>query len=275
MTTAVPDPRQNGSGTAVVDFEQIWRGRQDQNNTSITSPDVPLPEETAFIPSFTLSWPFDWALLANGERSFDEAAALARIRSAPPNTDADEEKFESLRLMNDGTENVKTHAEGLKIGENYLTSTGLPVRLIRAEGAAVVLQNLATADIIVLPASYPLEPFIEGEATLPVRVMPCEGPGSRTPVAQARKLLAPIIDALLLKGGISMLGVVRAVKRRASASCRGKDVKANVRARIYWLKRRGFTIDTDEIGRLKATPPYLDSEPTTAPVGSSITETPP
>ena len=36
-----------------------------------------------------------------------------------------------------------------------------------------------------------------------------------------------------------MRGIVRELQRKASAACRGKDLQANVRARIYWLKRRG------------------------------------
>lgn len=217
-------------------------------------PAVPSLGKIAYIPSFTLSWPFDWALLANGEKVFDEASALSRLEAEAPMLDADDEKFESRRLLNDGSENVKTSP---KIGENYLTSTGLPVRVLRVENGRVVLRNLGTDDVIVLPATYPLEPFDEGAATVPLKPAPREpGPGSHSPAAQERKLLAPIIDALLLKGGISMLGVVRMLKRKASASCRGKDLQANVRARLYWLKRKGYTIDTDELGRLKVSSPH-------------------
>ncbi len=53
-----------------------------------------------------------------------------------------------------------------------------------------------------------------------------------------------------------MIGIVRQLKRKASVSCRSKDLQANVRARIYWLKRRGYTIATDMLGRLKAFIPH-------------------
>ncbi len=44
---------------------------------------------------------------------------------------------------------------------------------------------------------------------------------------------------MLLASGHTMRGIVRELKRRASAACRGKDLKANVRARLYWFKRKG------------------------------------
>ena len=72
---------------------------------------------------------------------------------------------------------------------------------------------------------------------------------------KAPKLLAPIIDVLLMTGGMTMLGVVRELRRKASASCRGKDLQANVRARLYWFKRKGCTVDTDELGRFGLFPP--------------------
>lgn len=141
------------------------------------------------------------------------------------------------------------------MGANYLTRTGLPVRVL----------------LIVLPAVYPLEPFDEGEATSPVKPAPPEpGPGSHSPAAQARKLLAPIIDALLVKGGISMLVIVRAVKRKASASWRGRDLKANIRARMYWFRKKGYTIERDELCPLKARPTHqVPPNPPTSPLNAS------
>ncbi|MBI5209299.1 MAG: hypothetical protein HY927_04915 [Elusimicrobia bacterium] len=44
-----------------------------------------------------------------------------------------------------------------------------------------------------------------------------------------------------------MRGLVREVKRRASVASRGKDLAANVRARIYWLKKRGYRVAYLEI----------------------------
>lgn len=34
-----------------------------------------------------------------------------------------------------------------------------------------------------------------------------------------------------------MRGIVRELQRKASAACHGRDLRANVRARLYWLRR--------------------------------------
>lgn len=39
-----------------------------------------------------------------------------------------------------------------------------------------------------------------------------------------------------------MRGLLRELRRKASAACRGRDLEANVRARIYWLKKRGYQV---------------------------------
>lgn len=70
-------------------------------------------------------------------------------------------------------------------------------------------------------------------------------------MAQPNKPLAPIIDAMLLAGGHTMRGIVRELRRKASSACQGRDLKANVRARLYWFKRRGYGVERDSRGCLK------------------------
>jgi len=64
------------------------------------------------------------------------------------------------------------------------------------------------------------------------------------------KALAPLIDAMLLTGNMTMRGIVRELQRKASSVCHGRDIRANVRARLYWLKRRGRLADRDAQGRI-------------------------
>ena len=68
----------------------------------------------------------------------------------------------------------------------------------------------------------------------------------------APKHLSPIIDAMLLAGGHTMRGIVWEFRRKASGACRGRDLRANVRARFYWLKRRGYVAERDLRVCLKA-----------------------
>lgn len=67
-----------------------------------------------------------------------------------------------------------------------------------------------------------------------------------------------------------MLGIVRAVKRKARASCRGRDLKANIRARMYWFRKKGYAIERDELCRLKARSPYqVPPNPPPSPLNAS------
>jgi len=130
-----------------------------------------------------------------------------------------------------------------KIGRDYLAGSGIPVRLAGIDDGHLVLQSLASDNRFMAPVHYPLQPFKSKRAALQVRPSPYMGPRAKLrhdPAPPAP--LAPIIDALLLKGGLTMQGLAREAKRRASAACRGKDVQANIRARMYWLKRKGQQI---------------------------------
>ena len=53
---------------------------------------------------------------------------------------------------------------------------------------------------------------------------------------------------------MTMRGIIHEIRRKASASCRSKDFKANVRARMYWFRKRGYAMDTDALGRIKVYP---------------------
>mgnify|MGYP001579249207 CR=1 FL=1 len=127
-----------------------------------------------------------------------------------------------------------------KAGNRYLTVTGAPVQVLEVHEGIMVLQGLASDNRFVAPAGYPLRPFKGEAAAFQARPSPYLGPRVKPRRGQAPpKLLAPIIDAMLLAGGHTMRGIVRELRRKASAACNGKDLKANVRARLYLLKRRG------------------------------------
>ena len=106
-----------------------------------------------------------------------------------------------------------------------------------------MLQGLASDNRFVAPAGYPLRPFKGEAAAFEARPSPYLGPQDKPRRGQAQpKPLAPIIDAMLLAGGHTMRGIVRELRRKASAACRGKDLKANIRARLYWLRRKGRVV---------------------------------
>lgn len=131
----------------------------------------------------------------------------------------------------------------LQVGERYATTTGLPVLLVGIEPGFLLLQSLVTDNHIAVPVGYPLEAPAGTVAAFSARSRPY------SPFVRPRrgrlepKPLAATIDALLQEGGRSMKGLEREVRRRASAASRGKDVRANIRARIYWMRRRGEALN--------------------------------
>ena len=140
-----------------------------------------------------------------------------------------------------------------KPGSRYLTVTGAPVLVLEVQDGGIMAQGLASDNRFYLPIDYPLSPFKPDAVAWDMRSSPYTPRLARPTLAHAavQKQLAPIIDALLLKGGLTMQGLVREIKRRASAACRGKDVRANIRARLYWFKRKGCRIKKNGQSQLK------------------------
>jgi len=149
-----------------------------------------------------------------------------------------------------------------KKGARYLTVTGTPIQILEIQDGYVLAQSLVSDNKICLPADYPLFPFKPDAAVGEMRPGPYV-PRSARPkgIKEHPAPLAPIIDALLLKGGLSIRGIAREVRRRASASCRGKDVMANVRARLYWLQKRHYRVEVNEWAQYKVFAPQKKEPP--------------
>ncbi|MBI4679175.1 MAG: hypothetical protein HY748_16490 [Elusimicrobia bacterium] len=148
---------------------------------------------------------------------------------------------------------------GLRVGGRYLTLTGLTVQVAALRDDSMLLRSLASGNEFEAPAGYELRPMGQGKASLPLKPAAAgrgtdkaNGPGR--PKA-SDKPLAPLIDAMLLAGNMTMGGIVREVKRKASASCKGRDIRANIRARLYWLKKRGCRVETNDQARMRAVAP--------------------
>lgn len=128
-----------------------------------------------------------------------------------------------------------------KTGKNYITQTGLPVKVIAINSDNLFIQSLATDNRFYVSVNYPLYPFNHKRVIQQIRQNPYLLLSERINPKnfKNKKVLSAVIDELLLSvKKYTMKGLVREVKRRASAQCKGKDVAANIRARMYWLKKR-------------------------------------
>jgi hypothetical protein len=137
----------------------------------------------------------------------------------------------------------------LTVGASYLTPTGNPVQLLDLQGDVVLVQSLRTDNRFLMPVTYPLRPMEEKPSGLELRPTPYKE-ATRPTLGERKRPLAPIIDALLSEGKLTIRGIAREVQRQASSACSGKNVRANIRARIYWLQRRGMRLYRDDAGRV-------------------------
>lgn len=139
-----------------------------------------------------------------------------------------------------------------RVGAEYATASGLPVRVVAVHVGQVELRSLVSDSCFYVPAGYPLGPMT-GPSLAVVRrsrLHQARGPAADAPV-RMNKPLSPIIDAMLLAGGHTMRGIVRELRRKASAACRSKDLQANVRARLYWFRRKGRKVHEDAEGHIQ------------------------
>ena len=133
-----------------------------------------------------------------------------------------------------------------RVGAEYATASGLPVRVVAVHDGRVELQSLASDSRFYVPASYPLGPMTGPNLAVARRASPhqARGPAAGAPM-RMNKPIAPIIDTMLLAGGKTMRGIIRELRRKASAASRDKDLAANVRARLYWFRRKGHSVRWD------------------------------
>lgn len=129
-------------------------------------------------------------------------------------------------------------------GDICVTASGLSVRVEAARPGALIVTSLASGNRYAISAAYPLKRVQRGAPVL----------GGAVPARASGPPLSAVIDSLLVRGELTMRGILRETRRKASAACRGKDLPANVRARVYWLRAKGYRIEKDSNGHLRAHP---------------------
>lgn len=67
--------------------------------------------------------------------------------------------------------------------------------------------------------------------------------------------LAAIIDPYLIEGGHLVRDIASEVTKRAGEAAKGRDIEANVRARLVSFKRKGWSVVKDAEKRVKVVQP--------------------
>jgi len=137
-----------------------------------------------------------------------------------------------------------------KIGCCYINELGDVLLLAGFFEGLLAMRSLMSASRYFVSPSRPLR-LAKEEDMGRVNYMPAPAPAPTEGFYRKGKVLSAIIDALLMHGGMTITGIAREVQRRASSACAGKDVRANIRARIHWLQRRGLKLYRDDAGRVQ------------------------
>jgi hypothetical protein len=125
--------------------------------------------------------------------------------------------------------------------EKYLSVKGEPVEFLglNKKGNEMVLRHLATGNNVGAPLTYKLIPFdpekINRMASL---LMKSSGPGKST--LPGKPKLSNKIDEQLKKNSLTIDQIAEMLKDAVEAQ--GKNLKANIHARLVSYKRRGDAV---------------------------------
>ena len=140
-------------------------------------------------------------------------------------------------------------ASEAKIGEKYLSRTGVTVACEGTERDRVILRMQPSGTIFRVTPGYELKPV---NADGKVIKRNAAKPASETkPDPTPPFTMASIIDPFLVAGGHTVAEIAAELGRKAGEAAKGKDLEANVRARLVSYTRKGWRVVKDEMKRVK------------------------
>jgi hypothetical protein len=145
-------------------------------------------------------------------------------------------------------------ANKAETGKKYLTKTGIPVTVVGAKGAKIVLKIETTGNKTDVDGDYELRPYDEDKLSKDARLLikakgKSKSGTSKTGVREGS--LAAIIDPMLFAGEHSIKEIAAELMKKAGAAAKGKDLEANVRARLFSHRKKGASIQRDAQKRLR------------------------
>jgi hypothetical protein len=145
-------------------------------------------------------------------------------------------------------------ANKAETGKKYLTKTGIPVTMLGPKGTKMVLKVETTGNKTEVDGDYELRPYDEGKLSKDARLLMKANGKSKNgaPKGKSREgSLAAIIDPLLFAGEHTVKEIAAELAKKAAAAAKGKDLEANVRARLYSFRKKGASIQKDAQKRLR------------------------
>jgi hypothetical protein len=141
-----------------------------------------------------------------------------------------------------------------KVGEMYLSRTGIPVTMVGPKNGKFLIKLKTTGTFTMVNGDYELKPYEEkGIGKDSKLLLKVNGKGKTAGKAKAKKegSLAAIIDPFLLAGGKTVAEITAELAKKAGEAGKGKDLAANIRARMVSYTRKGWQVVKDDKKRVK------------------------
>lgn len=133
-----------------------------------------------------------------------------------------------------------------KVGEKYLSKKGTPVTVVAHKGDKVTLKISGSENEIDVAKNYELKPYRNTEVNKEAKILIRANGARRTGSKSAKASLSSTIDPMLFAGGKTVKEIAELAIKQAADLAKGKDVEANVRARMVSFSRKGWKIEKDE-----------------------------
>lgn len=141
-----------------------------------------------------------------------------------------------------------------EIGKKYLSKKGTPVTIIGHKGDKVILKIASSDNEIAVANNYELKPYNKSQISKDARFLENANgaKGRRNPNGES---ISGIIDPLLFTGGKTVKEIAALVIKNAGTLAKGKDMEANVRARMVTYSRKGWSIQKNDRKHVKVIQP--------------------
>ena len=138
------------------------------------------------------------------------------------------------------------NAEKAEVGKRYLSKTGVPVTMMGLKGDKVILRVEVSGNKVDVAKSYELRPYAESKINKESKLL-MNSNGKKGKHREGS--LAAIIDPLF-DGTKTIQEIADIVAKKAGTAAKGRDMQANVRARMVTFRRQGLRVEKDEKKRI-------------------------
>ncbi len=136
------------------------------------------------------------------------------------------------------------------IGEKYLSKKGTPVTVVGHKGDKIILKVSGSDNEVPVAKDYELRPYNRAQVSKDARHLE-QLNGAKAGRKPRGESVAAIIDPLLFSGGKTVKEIAELVTKKSAALAKGRDMEANVRARMVTYSRKGWKVEKNDRKHVK------------------------